>query len=190
MKKEIQDSLNGLGLDEKVEVKEANLSMSQLIENCYRPTECLKACRNCENFGKIWCCPPFTDDFVEIYKNHKVKIIVTKIDFDGSQTPLENKLDIYSDVCSTIHQTLLQKERGMSGIALSFVGNCTFCPTGTCTRPQCLPCRHTEKARRSLEGVGFDVGLILKKYFNMKLDWSNKDKEYSYLTFVAAFIYQ
>jgi predicted metal-binding protein len=75
--------------------------------------------------------------------NDREGVIRTKLEFHRLILRLERRLE----------------KRGWSGLWGLIGGNCELCRT--CTALEGKPCRHPEKARTSLEGIGVDVvGLL------------------------------
>lgn len=64
---------------------------------------------------------------------------------------------------------LLEKEQESRGLAFGFSGKCHYCKE--CGRSQGVPCRHTDKARPSLEAYGFDVGATAEQLLGIQLQW-------------------
>jgi len=75
--------------------------------------------------------------------NDREGVIRTKLEFHRLVLRLERRLE----------------KRGVGGLWGLIGGNCELCRT--CTALEDKPCRHPEKARTSLEGIGVDVvGLL------------------------------
>lgn len=77
--------------------------------------------------------------------NDREGVIRTKLEFHHLILRLERRL----------------KKRGAAQLWGLIGGNCGLCQT--CTAVEDKPCRHPEKARTSLEGIGVDVIALLEK---------------------------
>ena len=182
--KEILDLDNSLT---NVEIFERHISLEHLLDNCLAEERCFEACQACPNFGRLWTCPPFQNKIYESYKS--IDIIVSRIPtLKGA--PLARTLqECYGPVKEIAHNVLLEYETVLQGMALSFAGSCSFCKDQACSRIDNKPCRHPELARKSLEGVGFDIGKILETYFGLELEWGKEDDVPEFLTFVGGVMY-
>ena len=116
---------------------------------------CEKNC--CGRYGKCWMCPPgagewtvLRDGFLK-YKNAFVyttcHALEDSFDFEGMQDA--GALHAKNDERLA---ELLLSEGG--DFALAGAGSCKLCEK--CSYPD-APCRHPDKARRSLEACGIDV---------------------------------
>ncbi len=144
-------------------------------------------CRQCGNYGKRWGCPPFDHDPTDrLGRYSTAEIIVTTIHPDRSGIPISEGAKIMRPVRERLERELLAREALTGGLAFTFVGECLNCPSGSCTRPQGLPCRHPDKVRPSLEAYGFDLGRTLKELFGMELLWGTDGTLPRYLTLVCA----
>ncbi len=143
-------------------------------------------CRQCHNYGRSWACPPFGHDIDgELHRYRKVKLFATKITPADRNIPLSDSRVLIRPERERLEKHLLDMEAVTGGRAFTFVGNCLYCPEGTCTRQSGLPCRHPDKVRPSLEAYGFDVGLTLSELFGIKLLWSEDGYIPEYLTLVG-----
>ncbi len=187
MKKEIKNCLDQNPNLRSVEVLERSVSLDELSSTCLDVTRCKDACMACPNYAKLWTCPPFEGRVIDSYET--IDVIVCRIPTlkDESMDVCLNR--VYTLVKDTVHKVLLSKEREKKGLALSFAGSCSFCKEKACARLDMKPCRHPDLARKSLEGIGFDVGKILKTFFGIELQWSENGATPDFLTFVAGVMY-
>ncbi|MDE6397645.1 MAG: DUF2284 domain-containing protein [Muribaculaceae bacterium] len=187
MKERIKNLLNLDDSLSKTDIHEKIISLENLSETCLAIEQCAEACQKCSNYGKLWTCPPFFENVRTSY--NEIEIIVCRIPTIKGMSMADCLKTMYEPVKEIVHRVLLEREKECHGIALSFAGSCSFCKAGICSRVDNLPCRHPELARRSLEGIGFDVGKILETYFGIKLEWSQGENMPEYLTFVAGVMY-
>ena len=99
---------------------------------------------------------------------------------------IEQMMAEQGDEFSLERINLAELERRTGGRAFSYVGSCLYCPEGSCTRPEGLPCRHPERVRPSLEACGFDIGRTTEELFGIPLLWGTDGKLPAYLTLVCA----
>lgn len=171
----------------EVEDLAVTVDAQQYIDE-YRDAAKFEACcKQCPNYGSLWCCPPFDFDWLGILGQYsQATIYATKI------KPLEPGLPISAAELLTrperlrMESFLLRQEMETGGRAFAYAGRCLHCPEGECARTLGLPCRHPELVRPSLEAAGFDISKTLSQYFGMQLQWGADGKLPAYLTLVTA----
>lgn len=147
----------------------------------------LGLCGECPNFGKRWGCPPFDHDTTELLMAFTTAdIYATLIYPDRTGLPASEAAAIMRPVREELERRLIEEERALGGRAFTFVGECLYCPPGTCARITGSPCRHPELVRPSLEAYGFDIALTLRELFGIELKWCAGGKLPEYLTLVTA----
>lgn len=147
-------------------------------------------CRECANYDRLWACPPFFHDTEEeLRKYRNVLLIATKIVPASAEIPLEYSHRFILKERGRIENRLLEMEQEYGGRSYAFAGSCLYCPAGTCTRQQGLPCRHPELVRPSLEAYGFDIGRTVSELFGIELLWSEDGFIPEYLTLVCGFFH-
>lgn len=158
---------------------------------CFRDAErFLGCCRACPNFGCSWGCPPFDYDVAELLGGYRsVLLIATKITPSTSGLPLSASQALIRPERLRLETRLRELERRYHGRACAYIGQCLYCPEGSCTRPEGLPCRHPELVRPSLEAYGFDIGRTLDELFGIELKWGGKGLMPEYLTLVCGFFH-
>ncbi len=158
--------------------------------------EVLTYCKSCNNYGKNYSCPDFTDDTEELLEQFDY---VTLILTETSSKPIHEKFDelssydfssrvsdqqdrkdsdlvsqiamyIFNEVKDSISGLLLEAEKIFFGYS-SPPGACTKCRT--CFKNLGQPCIHEEELRYSLEALGFLVSDIYKAFFNKELGWTS-----------------
>ncbi len=126
----------------------------------------------CGNYGRNYTCPPDAGDIHDLmnqikgYKNalvyQTVGTLEDSYDFEGMME------------AGLLHNQLAQKlwdftdELGMREVLHLGAGGCRLCEV--CGKRQGIPCRHPERAMRSLETYGINVSLLAPlanmKYIN------------------------
>ena len=52
---------------EKIENFQAEIPVEEYMKECVDVATFLEFCKECSNYGKLWCCPPYTFDVGENY---------------------------------------------------------------------------------------------------------------------------
>lgn len=143
-------------------------------------------CRACPNYGRSWGCPPFATDPAEAFASYRTALLVaTKITPDVPDLPIGEAGRLIRPERIRLERRLLELEHRTGGRAFSYVGSCLYCPEGSCTRPEGLPCRHPDKVRPSLEACGFDISRTAEELFGIRLLWGSEGRLPTYLTLVC-----
>lgn len=146
----------------------------------------IKFCRECGNYGRSWGCPPFGYDVEERLREYsRLLLVATKITPLEPDLPISESRRLIRPERIRLENRLRELERRYGGLSCSYVGSCLYCPEGSCTRPDGLPCRHPDLVRSSLEAYGFDIGRTLSELFKMELIWGKDGKMPEYLTLVC-----
>ena len=148
-------------------------------------------CRECENYGRSWGCPPFDFDAKERLRQYQnVLLIATKITPREQGLPLNVAEELILPERRQIDKHLLRLEKEHNGLACSYVGKCYYCTEEeSCSRLCGEPCRYPQFVRPSLEAYGFDVALISQELFGIKLRWGKDGLLPEYLVIVCAIFY-
>lgn len=165
------------------------------IEKYCNTGQFIEHCKECNNYGNMWACPPFDYDTLAKIRNYKyVDIIGSQIFIDEAtryaptdtteHNVLSNK--IMEQARSSIDRQLLELENRYSGSLCFFAGSCLLCPKEKCTRPTNSPCAHPTKMRPSLEAYGFDISKTTLELLAIELKWSKGLVLPPYFTFVSA----
>lgn len=150
----------------------------------------LNYCKECGNYGKLWACPPLQHDSVEELRQYSiVTLTATKIVPDCNGLPLSTATEFLRPERLRIEKRLRDMEKKSGGRALAFAGSCLYCPEGTCSRLDNLPCRHPDLVRPSLEAYGFDLGKTATELFGFPLLWSRDGFIPEYLTLICGLFY-
>lgn len=145
-------------------------------------------CRECENYGRSWGCPPFDFDAKERLRQYQnVLLIATKITPREQGLPLNVAEELILPERRQIDKHLLRLEKEHNGLACSYVGKCYYCAEEeSCSRLCGEPCRHPQFVRPSLEAYGFDVAQMTEQVFGLKLLWGKAGLLPDYLVIVCA----
>lgn len=154
----------------------AEISTDEYIRDYLNIEEFLGFCRQCPSYGKVWSCPPYDFDPMEIWRSYDtlhIEGVVIELPEEETcieRTPEEIRIieqNILGIEKSLLSDKLYNMEDGNS-LSLS-AGCCTIC-TG-CTRPSGKECRHADRMRYSLESLGANVGLTCSKLLGINLEW-------------------
>lgn len=150
-----------------------------------------RCCRECGNYGRSWGCPPFGFDVGErLQRYDRVLLVATKITPEAEGLPVELSRTLIRPERIRLDRRLRELEKEHDALSCSYVGSCLYCPEGSCTRPEGLPCRHPDLVRPSLESYGFDIGKTLAELFGTELLWGTEGRMPQYLTLVCGLFYR
>lgn len=165
---------------ERVEYRCASLLVADYVEE-YRDVERFVGyCKECENYGTEWVCPPFDYEPLDVmgrYEFLKVVGAVVYIDEQTRHLPTtadeqrELSYKIMYGAREKIDDQLLELESRYDGLAF-FAGSCHLCPKGECSRRLGKKCLYPDKARSSLEAYGFDISKTTSQLLGIELKWS------------------
>jgi len=164
------------------------------LKKYYKPKVFIEFCKDCKYYNKIWACPPYKFDTVDLIDPYKYAYIVgSKLylnKLDGKLKELLNHEnvdvvvnEIYKSARAVLDQELMNIEKKESGSKVLFAGRCMICDC--CAKVNNKQCIHPEKLRYSLESIGFDVSLISEEILEYKMLWS-KGKLPEYMILVSA----
>ena len=63
---------------EKIENFQVEVPMEEYVKECVDVATFLEFCKECSNYGKLWCCPPYTFDVEKDYWNKYRKIQIMR----------------------------------------------------------------------------------------------------------------
>lgn len=160
-----------------------------LLRNEYRDApRFLKLCKECPGFSSSWLCPPVAPEILKrLDALERVRVEALKIvpepecSLTGAEIIQQHRIGF--------EHTLLELEKELGGIACGFSGRCPYCGNRACSRPEGLPCRHPEKARQSLEALGFDVAGIAADVLATPIKWEVDGCRPPYYMLVGAVFY-
>ena len=151
-------------------------------------------CQQCENYGRVWSCPPFDFDVETLTDGYcQVAVWGTTITFDQvareTCVTLELSRQTASEAIEAAWQVLLpflyRLEAEHSGARI-FTGRCRQCRPVLCSRVEGRPCRKPQLMRHSLEAVGFDLSATVRDLLGIDLEWSRDGQLPSRITLVTA----
>lgn len=163
-----------------------SISTDEYIRRFRDTDRCMGYCRECPNYNRIWACPPFGHNLESQLRGcHNLLLVATKITPLRPGLPLAEYRRLILPERKRLEGRLLEMERLYGGRGFANVGSCLYCPEGSCTRPQGLPCRHPELVRPSLEAYGFDISRTASELFGIELLWGENGVLPDYLTLVC-----
>lgn len=177
--------------DLKLTVRETGLAdFVRLYQNQERY---LAYCRECDNYGAKWSCPPMgldTAEFLSHYSYVTVAAVQVEYNEDVVASTPENQvkdvtLDTLMPVKAAFHDAMLNVEREVPGSITLSSGGCTICRQ--CTRPDGVPCRQPSRMRYSLDSFGFDLSAITEDLLGIKLLWCRGELP-AYYTLIHALL--
>ncbi len=167
-----------------------SISTEEYIRRFRDADKFLARCRECSNYNCSWACPPYSHDILKEMRSYSdIILFATVITPVAKDIPLSEAERFFRPERVRMEKRLLEMERRYGGRSFAFVGNCLYCPEGTCTRRDGLPCRHPDLVRPSLEAYGFDVGRTASELFGIELQWSKGPFMQDAITLVCAFFH-
>ena len=176
----------------KIVLNSNKIKMSEYIRNFYDRDKFHKLCMQCEKYGKLWSCPPYSFEVKDILNKYdNVYLIGAKIILSDKlicETKKEDILEctytILNEVRKILGDMLLNLEDRYQESLSLYAGSCLLCEN--CDRLNNKPCRFPERMRYSLESLGFDVSKTSSELLDIDIKWAN-DKLPEYFTLVSAF---
>ena len=171
----------------------ADVAVSEFVENYVDVEKFLELCKDCEDYGKNWNCPPFEFDVMDVWNSYdKLKIIAFKIEFDD-----EELATVYSDKeldfvlkrvermkIKLMNEIYVLEDENSLGL---FLGQCNLCMK--CTREFGMPCKMPFKMRYYIESLGGNVDQCIEDIFDLKVLYAKDNKLPQYLVFVGGLLY-
>ena len=153
---------------------EKETDMESYINGYVNVEEFLQRCRECGSYGRVWSCPPFDFDPMDLWRSYRrILIWGYRITFGEDRTK-EGMMDALHRVKEQVSQELFALEEENPGSLSLSAGSCQVC--GECTRPENRPCRCREKMRYSIESLGGDVGKTLSELCGIRLEWISEGR--------------
>ena len=153
---------------EKIENFQAEIPVEEYMKECVDVATFLEFCKECSNYGKLWCCPPYTFDVEKDYWNkyRKIQIMGRKLYLPKeltSQSYIKNEQwkiteEFLLPYKEELEQEILKLEQEYPGSVSLSSGACLHCKNAECTRLSGKPCRFQDKMRYSIESLGGNVG--------------------------------
>lgn len=131
-------------------------------------------CKSCPKYDKIWSCPSFDFSTYDYLNKFSAAIIYSgEIIFDLSTGDYDKnsnkKRQIFDHGRKVFREFLMTIEKRTHESEALIAGHCFLC--NQCTRIQGKKCIHPKEIRYSLEGMGIEVGNLLKTVLNKELAW-------------------
>lgn len=145
----------------------------------YEPERVEGYCQSCENYGKIWSCPPHDFTAKDFLSPYRFALVI------GEEVSSEEGLsiiDAFQEARRQLGDELMALSESPSFEVL-IAGNCYLCDS--CQRLSGKPCLYPSKCKYSLESIGFLVGDIAKEILNQPLKWEKSGVEPRSLLTVA-----
>lgn len=173
----------------KKEVFEKTVDVKEYIEEYVNVEKFLECCKACPNYDKIWSCPSYEFDPMDIWKKYeKLYLYAVKFtldDLDSEEAAKARMLKMKDEMS----QHLFEKEKEIPGSISLSAGSCSICGAGNCTKLEKKPCKHPETMRYSVESLGGDVGRTLSKLMNIDLLWVEEGKLPEYYVLVGGLLF-
>lgn len=175
----------------------STLAVSDYIKSYRDREKFLVFCTQCPRYAQQWVCPPFDCNgaiSAELEQYKTAHITLTKIMLSDtlrySPKTKEESDEITEGILREVREgldvELLQKEQLNKGSRAFYAGNCKLCHPAPCTRLVGEPCLHPNKARPSLEALGFDLSRTAQDLLGVELKWSTTHVLPEYFCLISA----
>ncbi|MCI7327651.1 MAG: DUF2284 domain-containing protein [Hornefia butyriciproducens] len=156
------------------------------IDGYVNVEEFLPRCMECGSYGRVWSCPPFQFDPMELWRSYR-RILIQgyRLSFGEDRTK-ETMTEALWKVKEQLSEELFVQEREFPGSLALSAGSCQLCEG--CTRPEGVPCRNKERMRHSIESLGGDVGKTLSELCGIQLEWVRGDRLPSHFVLCGALL--
>lgn len=172
---------------EKIENFQAEIPVEEYMKECVDVATFLEFCKECSNYGKLWCCPPYTFDVEKDYWNkyqakfnYGAENYICLKNLQASPILKMNNGKITEEFLlpykEKLEQEILKLEQEYPGSVSLSSGACLHCKNAECTRLSGKPCRFQDKMRYSIESLGGNVGKTVTKYLKQELQWVEEGK--------------
>lgn len=169
------------------------IRINDLLDSYWDKDRFLELCKNCENYGKLWSCPPYDFNIYDYIMEYSyVYIIGSRMIFAEETIKSNNKEKIQNFTKSTLEtmrnslgEKLLGLENEIKNGKSLYAGSCLICEN--CSRENGENCCNVDMMRYSLESLGFDVSKIAASLLDIELKWAS-DTLPEYFTLVSAFM--
>lgn len=169
-----------------VKALEGAAELAEYRRCCVDVGKFLGYCKECPSYGRVWSCPPYDFDPMEIWDKYRHLTLYARVltpspgaTYEGMMEGLRREKDRFFDF-------LMEKEGEVPGSLALSAGRCTLCEE--CGKLAGKPCVHPEKLRYSIESLGGDVAATVEKYFGFPLLWADQGALPAYLTLVGGLL--
>lgn len=176
---------------------EGRTTVEEYLNRCVDVPTFLECCKACENYGKVWSCPPYSfspEDYWKKYSDFQIvgiKIFLPQEVLSKTYTE-ERRQELFEMILlpekEKLNQRLLKMEKEYPGSISLSGGSCQRCEKENCTRRENKSCRFPEKMRYSIESLGGNVGLTVTKYLYEDLLWVEEGKLPEYFILVGGLL--
>ena len=172
----------------------ADIDVEEFVENYVDVEHFQGLCKECEDYGKNWSCPPFDFDVMEIWNTfEKLKIIAFKIDFDEEELSREYDVRELDFILKRVERMKIKlmneiyalEDENSYGL---FLGKCNLCMK--CTREFGMPCKMPFKMRHSIESLGGNVDKCIEDIFGFKILYAQNIHLPEYIIYVGGLLYE
>ncbi len=173
----------------KIETFEKTIGVPEYIEGYVNVEEFLECCKACENYGRKWCCPPYSFEPVEDYwkKFDNLYVVGKKMILEKEEK--DNWENLMEQVKNQLTEVLFAEEEKHPGSKSLSAGSCHICGRDNCSKTSGQPCRFPDKMRYSLESLGGNVGLTASRLLGIELQWIEEGKVPDYFVLVGGLLY-
>ena len=172
----------------------ADVDVAEFVEEYVDVEKFQGLCKDCEDYGKNWSCPPFDFEVMDVWNSfEKFKIIAFKMDFDEEELSTEfsdKELDFILKRLERMKVKLMNEIYALedeNSYAL-FLGKCNLCMK--CTREFGMPCKMPFKMRYSIESLGGNVDQCIEDIFGFEVQYAQNNRLPEYLIFVGGLLYE
>lgn len=160
----------------EMNISNKEISIDELLSH-YDFKKIVGYCKTCPNYDRIWSCPPYNFSAYNYLNEFSSAIIYSgKILFELSSLKHEEKINqrtlIYEQGRKVFRDFLMTIEKKRFKSEILIAGYCFLCEK--CTRSQGKKCIDPKQIRYSLEGLGIEVGTLLKVVLNQTLQWQDE----------------
>ncbi|MFR9592164.1 MAG: DUF2284 domain-containing protein [Rikenellaceae bacterium] len=182
------------------EIITAEIATSEYIAQFRDVNKFIEFCKVCNNYNRMWSCPPLDAPICckakDIEAFSVVTIIGIKINIDAEirckPSNIEERdiliRDILFEVRKEFDKKLLLLEQQIEPSLLYYAGSCRVCAPESCSRIDNKPCRFPDKMRSTLEAVGFDMGRTTSELLGIELKWCDNLILPPYFTLIYGFV--
>ncbi len=174
----------------------AQIPTSEYIAQYRDVDKFIEFCKKCNNYKRVWSCPPFGADICrkvnDLERYSITTVIGVKINLDETlqhkPTTIEERNSLIQEILHGVRMrvdaALLPLEQVIQPSRLYYAGSCRLCMPEACNRAQNEACRYPDKMRSTLEAVGFDMGLTTSNLLGIEMKWCDDLRLPPYFTLV------
>lgn len=176
-------------------IKYAKIDTKSFVEKYVDVPLVLGYCKNCKNYGKVYSCPSFDFNVLDVWKSYKYLHLVAFIVLltDEEKSKQFTKETFYDEIdrfytiekgkITDIQYKILEDNPNTKGLG---GGRCQLCKV--CKRESNEPCIYKDKLMMSIESLGGKVSEVTKDLLGIDIVWSKDFKYPEYITSVIGFL--